>query len=194
MVPRPPSRFPWTLKCGRHLICLNYPPEPSGNAPYSGALAEGLAERGVGVHVVTGLPHYPQWRIYDGLRKGRHREQERCPVTRRRHPVPAKPQIDQPTWDGAGFRLRALIRNWHKPDVVVLLSPALFSSMLVAFRAAFSRRPLVVWVQDFYSLVVAEAGQAGALQSRSWPRPKRGLFSRARARGRHPRTIQALSW
>ena len=36
------------------LICLHYPPEPTGNAPYSGALAEGLTRRGASVQVVTG--------------------------------------------------------------------------------------------------------------------------------------------
>jgi glycosyltransferase involved in cell wall biosynthesis len=79
------------------------------------------------------------------------------------------------------FGLRALTANWHKPDVVVLLSPALFSSMLVALRAVLSRRPFVVWVQDFYSLGAAEAGQAGALQSRLLAAAERLLFSRARA-------------
>jgi colanic acid biosynthesis glycosyl transferase WcaI len=38
------------------LTCLHYPPEPTGNARYSGGLAEGLARRGVEVHVVAGLP------------------------------------------------------------------------------------------------------------------------------------------
>ena len=53
------------------LVCLHYPPEHSGNAVYSGGLAEALAQRGVSVNVVTGLPHYPQWRVYDGYQKGR---------------------------------------------------------------------------------------------------------------------------
>ena len=163
------------------LICLHYPPEPSGNAPYSGALAEGLAARGVGVQVVTGLPHYPQWRVYDGFEKGGTEFRNGVPVTRRRHPVPTNPRLISRLGMELAFGLRALTANWHKPDVVVLLSPALFSSMLVAFRAVLSRRPFVVWVQDFYSLGAAEAGQAGALQSRLLAAAERLLFSRARA-------------
>ena len=164
------------------LICLHYPPEPSGNAPYSGALAEGLAERGVGVHVVTGLPHYPQWRIYDGFEKKSGTElRNGVPVTRRRHPVPANPGLIHRLAMELVFGLRALAANWHKPDVVVLLSPALFSSIVVAFRAALSRRPVVVWVQDFYSLGAAETGRAGALHGRLLAAAERFLFSRARA-------------
>ena len=75
------------------LICLHYPPEPSGNAPYSGALAEGLAARGMDVQVVTGLPHYPQWRVYDGYGKSGTEIRNGVPVTRRRHPVPTNPRL-----------------------------------------------------------------------------------------------------
>jgi colanic acid biosynthesis glycosyl transferase WcaI len=163
------------------LICLHYPPEPSGNAPYSGALAEGLATRGMDVQVVTGLPHYPQWRVYDGFEKSGKEVMNGVPVARRRHPVPANPKLISRLRMELAFGLRALTANWHKPDVVVLLSPALFSSMLVAFRALISGRPFVVWVQDFYSLGAAEAGQAGALQSRLLAAAERLLFSRARA-------------
>ena len=164
------------------LICLHYPPEPSGNAPYTGALAEGLAERGVDVHVITGLPHYPQWRIYDGFgKKGGSELRNGVPVVRRRHPVPANPGLISRLGMELVFGLRALAAHWHKPDVVILLSPALFSSIVVAFRAALSRRPVVVWVQDFYSLGAAETGQAGALHSRLLAAAERLLFSRARA-------------
>jgi colanic acid biosynthesis glycosyl transferase WcaI len=129
---------------------------------------------------VTGLPHYPQWRVYDGFEKGGTEFRNGVPVTRRRHPVPTNPRLISRLGMELAFGLRALTANWHKPDVVVLLSPALFSSMLVAFRAVLSRRPFVVWVQDFYCLGAVEAGQAGALQSRLLAAAERLLFSRAR--------------
>jgi colanic acid biosynthesis glycosyl transferase WcaI len=163
------------------LICLHYPPEPTGNAPYSGALAEELARRGASVQVVTGLPHYPQWRVYDGYGKSGRELRNGVAVTRRRHPVPADPGLISRLGMELAFGLSALVARWHRPDVVVLLSPALFSSIVVALRAALSRRPVVVWVQDFYSLGAAEAGRGGALQSRSLAVAERFLFSRARA-------------
>jgi colanic acid biosynthesis glycosyl transferase WcaI len=163
------------------LICLHYPPEPSGNAPYSGSLAEGLVKRGVSVQVVTGLPHYPQWQIYDGYEKGGTEVRNGVGILRRRHPVPAHPRLISRLGMELAFGLRALTADWQKPDVVILLSPALFSSLVVAFRAALSKLPVVAWVQDFYSLGAAEAGQAGALSTRLLATAERFLFSRARA-------------
>ena len=91
--------------------------------------------------------------------------------TAHRHTPPTscagQSQIDQPARNGAGLWAQRCDSRWNKPDVVVLLSPALFSSIVVALKAALSRRPVVVWVQDIYSLGAAEAGQAGALQSRA---------------------------
>jgi colanic acid biosynthesis glycosyl transferase WcaI len=163
------------------LICLHYPPEPTGNAPYSGALAEGLAQRGASVQVVTGLPHYPQWRIYEGFGKSGTELRNGVTITRRRHPVPASPGLITRLGMELAFGLSALAARWHKPDVVVLLSPALFSSIVVALRAALFGRPVVVWVQDLYSLGASEAGQVGAVPSRLLAAAERFLFSRSRA-------------
>ena len=52
------------------VLGLNYAPEPTGIAPYTSGLAEGLAARGHQVRVLTGLPHYPQWRVADGYESG----------------------------------------------------------------------------------------------------------------------------
>src|SRR5690606_41525877 len=43
-----------------------YAPEPSGNAPYTAALARRLAARGHAVEAVTTHPHYPERRVRDG--------------------------------------------------------------------------------------------------------------------------------
>jgi hypothetical protein len=51
------------------IISLHYAPEETGNAPYAAGLAEHLAGQGHEVTVVTGLPHYPSWRVFDGYRR-----------------------------------------------------------------------------------------------------------------------------
>ena len=48
------------------IIGINYRPEPSGIGPYTAGLAEHLAARGDNVTVLTGLPHYPAWRLMRG--------------------------------------------------------------------------------------------------------------------------------
>jgi glycosyltransferase involved in cell wall biosynthesis len=164
-----------------NLVCLNYPPEPTGVAVYTGALADDLAERGVDVRVITGVPHYPQWRVYDGYGKGRTEIRDGLTVTRRRHPVPVKPQVFNRLGMELTFGLKAAITRCNASEIVVLVNPALFSSILVALKAALCRRPVVVWVQDIYSLAISETGRASPLASRLVASAERGLLNRVQA-------------
>ena len=72
------------------IVGINYFPEVTGIAPYTTGMAEGLAAYGHEVNVVTGLPHYPEWRIYDGYRSQRSYREAINGVTvdRLRHYVP----------------------------------------------------------------------------------------------------------
>ena len=161
------------------LVGLNYPPEPTGIAVYSGGLAAGLAERGVDVQVVTGLPHYPQWRVYPGYDAGTGQDGDQVRVTRVRHTVPRNPRLLNRLGMELSFGLKAVLASWRKPDVVVLISPALFASIFGAVRAILLRRPFVVWVQDIYSLGVSETGHGGGLAGRALGLAERLLLRRA---------------
>jgi len=57
------------------IVSLNYPPEPTGIASCTGALAAGLAATGHSVAVQVSHPHYPEWKIYDGYGRWRSTEQ-----------------------------------------------------------------------------------------------------------------------
>jgi colanic acid biosynthesis glycosyl transferase WcaI len=61
------------------------------------------------------------------------------------------------------FGIRAMVAQWGQPDVILLVSPALFSSGLALLRAKVSpARPAVgIWVQDIYSRGVVETGMGG---------------------------------
>lgn len=136
------------------IVGLNYAPEPTGNAPYTTALARGLAERGHRVTVLTGYPHYPEWKIPEEY-TGRSRTEDIDGVTvhRLRHMVPRH--------GGTGparllmelhFGLRAVLHRWPRTDVVLTVSPALFSSGMVMLRARFFKAGrTAIWVQDLYS-------------------------------------------
>jgi len=50
------------------IYSYNYHPEPIGIAPLMTELAEGLAARGHEIRVVTGMPNYPQRKVYSGYR------------------------------------------------------------------------------------------------------------------------------
>lgn len=141
------------------IIGINFPPEPTGIAPYTGGAADGLAAAGTNVHVITGYPHYPQWEIADGYTGLRIREL-RGPVRveRLRHPVARGGSFVQRIVMEVTFGLRAILANWRRPSAVLAVSPAFLATLLVVLRATLTRTPVVVWVQDVYTLSVSETG------------------------------------
>jgi colanic acid biosynthesis glycosyl transferase WcaI len=141
------------------IVGLNYAPEPTGIAPYTAGLADGLAERGDELYVISGFPHYPQWEVAAGY-AGRSREEELGAVSLLRlgHYVPRRPTSGRRLLMELHFGLRAVFSPWESPDVLVLVSPALFATALLALRARLFRIPTCIWVQDIYSLGVAETG------------------------------------
>lgn len=143
------------------IVGLNYAPEPTGNAPYTAGLAEGLAAAGHSVQVITGYPHYPEWRLTDGYSGWSRREVlNGVAVTRLRHHIPRRPSTFHRLHMELSFGLRAMLSKWAKPDAVLVVSPALFSSGLVMLRAKLlPKRPAIgIWVQDLYGRGLVETG------------------------------------
>lgn len=143
------------------MVGLNFPPEPAGIAPYSGGLASGLTASGVDVSVITTFPHYPAWSFGDARPPSSAVTTEiGCAVHRLRHRLPARPGGVSRLLSEVSFGLHAVSRRWARHDVLVLVSPALFSSAIALVRARlFSRgTPVVTWVQDIYSLGLRETG------------------------------------
>lgn len=143
------------------IVGLHYAPESTGNAPYTTSLAEGLAAAGYDVHVITGYPHYPEWRLRQGY-SGWSRDESinGVSVHRVRHYIPAAPNAFQRMHMELSFGVRALVSRWGRPQVVLLVSPALFSSAVALLKARLgSTRPsIALWVQDIYSRGLAETG------------------------------------
>ncbi|MEQ4518746.1 glycosyltransferase family 4 protein [Pseudarthrobacter sp. B907] len=143
------------------ILGLHYAPESTGNAPYTTGLAEGLADAGHHVKVITGFPHYPEWRLQEGSGEwSRHEIKNGVELTRLRHYVPARPKIAGRLLMELSFGLRLIFADWGKPDVVIMVSPALFSTGMAQCRVRLTfRRPLAaIWVQDLYSRGVVETG------------------------------------
>jgi colanic acid biosynthesis glycosyl transferase WcaI len=137
------------------IIGLNYSPEPTGIAPYTTRLAERLASDGFKVRVLTGFPHYPEWRLRAGYTGWTRREViGNVDVLRVRHYVPTRISALARLHLEMSFGTRILFSRWHRPDVVLLVTPALMSGAFALLRArlGFGQRPSVgFWVQDIYS-------------------------------------------
>lgn len=143
-------------------VGINYAPEPTGIAPYTTGMARGLAAEGYLVRVVTGYPHYPQWRVLDGYSgRTRHETIDGVSIKRVRHVVPPQPSTMRRSVMEVHFGLRAVLSRWGRPDVVVVVSPALLSSRIIVWRARLTRVPIITWVQDIYTLGLTQSGASG---------------------------------
>ena len=143
------------------ILGINYAPEPTGIAPYTTGLAAGLTKRGHDVQVLTGYPHYPQWKRDEATSGFRSDEEiDGVRVRRLSHHVPR-----DLSWVGRAameltFGLQLLTTGWGRPEVVVCVTPPLLAAAMSAIRARLTwRRPAVgVLVHDLYSRGVAETG------------------------------------
>lgn len=160
-------------------IGVNYAPEPTGIAPYTTGMARRLVANGVDARVLTAYPHYPWWRVLDGYRGVTMSEViDGVPVDRRRHFVPRRHTTLSRSLSEFVFGVRVLCARWGRPDVVVLVSPALISSRMAAARARWQRIPTVVWIQDIYTLGIRQTG-GGGIAAKIVARIERGLANSA---------------
>lgn len=139
---------------------VNYWPEPSGNAPYTTALAERLAAAGHEVTVVTGFPHYPSWRV-DGRYARRTRQTETVAgvrILRRRHFVPRHQSVVTRGLYEATFLFHGLASRPARADVVVGVVPSLGGAALARLFAARWRAPYGVIVQDLMGPAAKQSG------------------------------------
>ncbi|GGF22905.1 glycosyltransferase family 4 protein [Williamsia phyllosphaerae] len=153
------------------IIGINYFPEPTGIAVYTSDIARILVARGHDVHVLTGLPHYPQWKVSADDPSARSTVVEGVSVRRLSHPVPAVPTLRGRAWMEIVFGIRCLrVLNGtaRTADAVVCVSPALLSSAMVIGRLTLRRRrpALGLWIQDVYSRAGIETGAVGTRGAR----------------------------
>ncbi len=141
------------------VVGINFPPEPTGIAPYNGALAQALGAAGADVRVVTGVPHYPMWKTqapYDHLL--RHDETaDGLRVSRRRHFVPKQASLRGRALMESSFLAHAtpsVLRS--KADVIVAVTPSLAG--LGAAAAGRRGRPLGVVLQDITGGAAEQTG------------------------------------
>lgn len=143
------------------LVCSYYWPEPFRVAH----VAADLKARGHDVEILTGLPNYPEGRIYDGygVFGPFHQVHEGIPVTR----VPLIPR-----GSGSALRLllnylsfaitaslRAVALGRKKWDVVFVFQLSPVTAILPALLVRWLYRvPVAVWVQDLWPESIASTG------------------------------------
>ena len=150
------------------LVAMNYSPEVTGVAAYTSSLSRHLAVSN-SMWVITAQPHYPQWAIWPGYEGWISSKVEDGVLVRRLlHYVPKQPRGVRRLISEISFGLRAMTHPLPDSDVLILVSPALFSSAILMLRLKFRRKnlPVVTWLQDIYSLGMKETGQGSSVSLR----------------------------
>lgn len=149
------------------LVGINYAPDSTGIAPYNEAMAKAFRDAGAVVHVVTGIPHYPQWRITDErYRRGTRWDEvhDGIRVTRVRHHVPLRSNLKGRAQMEASFLARALpVVRADRSNIVIAVTPSLAG--LAAGALGKRNRPLGVLVQDLTGNAAGESGTTGGRAS-----------------------------
>lgn len=147
------------------IVGTYYRPEATGIAPYTTAMAEHLASLGARVTALTGIPHYPQWRVAPKYAR-RLRSNERVAgvlVRRLRTYIPTRQSALRRSLYEASFATQSLfVPGLEQPDAVIGVIPTLASGFAAAFHAARSHAPLGLVVQDLSGPAARQSGMPGA--------------------------------
>lgn len=111
------------------IISPYYAPEHAGTAPYVTGLAEHLSETHE-VVVLTGVPHYPEWRIQEGYARWHSVDQRKSlRIERLWHYVPACQSAMRRGAYEFSFALRILFAGWRElAEVVIVFTPPVLSA------------------------------------------------------------------
>ena len=151
---------------GRHIIVvsMHYWPEETGIAPYSTGVAEHLAAIGAKVTVLTAMPFYPGWKVFDTY-SGRLRIMERhndVTIRRIRHYVPARQSaLRRAMHEGSFFLHGVPISRHERPDAVIGVIPSISGGVLAASIAKRFNVPYGLIVQDLSGQAAAQSGMPG---------------------------------
>ena len=147
------------------IIGINYLPEPSGIGPYTAGLAEELRAQGDDVTVLTGFPHYPEWRARRGapLRLIRRESIRGVTVVRVAHFVPTTQSAINRALYEATFGLAGLLASLRlpRPHLVLGVIPSLSGGVLARLTARRLGVPYGLLFQDIVSKAALQSGIAG---------------------------------
>jgi len=146
------------------IASMYYEPDETGIGPYATRVAEHLAARGYEVTAVTGMPHYPQWRVLEPYR-GRMRTTEMrngVRLERRRQYVPAQHGTLRRALYEATFLAHGLTAlRLPRPHAVLGIVPALSGGVLARVAARKFDAPYGLVFQDMTAEAAQQSGVRG---------------------------------
>ncbi len=146
------------------IINIYYAPEETGIAPYNTGLSAHLVANGWDVTMLTGMPHFPQWRTWPSYRSAlRSSEVSHGVKIRRVRHSTLQPHavVGRALYEGT-FLLQALsTRIAPRPDGVLAVIPNLSAGVAGALHARRFGVPFGVLVQDLTGEATTQSGLPG---------------------------------
>jgi len=169
---------------GRRLLIvgINYAPEVTGIAPYTTAMARHFAGLGADVHVVTGVPHYPGWRVAEDYKLGSVWTEwdGNIRLTRVRHAVPKQPSLAGRALLEASFAVAAGPHVFTSNcEAVIAVTPSVSAAAVARWNGVMKKRPLGIIVQDLTGNAASESGTTSSRIGRAIGGVEYGLLRHA---------------
>ena len=146
------------------LIGINYAPEKTGMGLNNVAMADLLSSAGHSVEVMTGVPHYPEWRVKPEYRRGLRKIETMngVLVERFRHYVPHQHTAYNRGLYELTFLLNAaFFRPRATPDVIIGVVPSLGGGLLARLYAFRFKAAWGIVFGDLMGRAAADAGMPG---------------------------------
>jgi colanic acid biosynthesis glycosyl transferase WcaI len=138
----------------------NFAPEKTGIGKYTGEMAEWLAARGHEVHVITGFPYYPEWKLAAEYKRTGYRQEQWSGVTVHRvpHYIPKDGKVTTvrrmlvdltmflsslPVW------LKLMGQRRTRPDAIFAVCPPTLSCVWPWLASKLTGVPWIYHIQDF---------------------------------------------
>lgn len=139
------------------VISINYAPEIISTGLYATGMAEYLAKEGVETDVVTTLPYYPAWRVFEGWRrpfwKARVSENGarivHSPIYVPRNPTGSRRILHYISFAAASFPVALWKAVSRRPDVVVMVAPSMIAAPVAWVSARICGAKAWLHIQDF---------------------------------------------
>ena len=155
------------------VVSTNFWPEPTGISIYVTDLADVLTKNCFAVNVLTGLPHYPWWKVpqeYAHLNPGVSTYKD-VDVTRVKHFIPARMnaflrmRFEFSLWWNLRKRIKHL--SAEKFDGIVAIIPSVAAGLIARTISRKQKLPLGIIIQDLSSAGASQSGiRGGALISK----------------------------
>ena len=161
---------------------MHYAPETTGNVPYTTAMARHLASLGAQVHVIAGIPHYPEWVARPPYDRGLRWEEvdHGVRLSRRRHFVPRRQGLGaRGVFEGSFLAMAAPAVLASRADIFVAVTPTVSAAALGVLASATRRRPLGLLVQDLAGNAASESETTGRAVGAVIARAEYGLLRKA---------------